>query len=64
MWPEGLNPISALIPQERAENEGQLRPIAILSYIYKVRMAVRKSKVKQRAMKLNDGRFSSPETLV
>eukprot|EP00972_Heterocapsa_arctica_P016828 2484563-Heterocapsa_arctica.AAC.1 len=27
-------------------------------------MAVRKSKVKQWAMKLNDGRFSSPETLV
>eukprot|EP00972_Heterocapsa_arctica_P011007 1612948-Heterocapsa_arctica.AAC.1 len=27
-------------------------------------MAVRKSKVRQRAMKLNDGRFSSPETLV
>eukprot|EP00972_Heterocapsa_arctica_P041065 6052620-Heterocapsa_arctica.AAC.1 len=27
-------------------------------------MAVRKSKVKQWAMKLNHGRFSSPETLV
>eukprot|EP00972_Heterocapsa_arctica_P016161 2382632-Heterocapsa_arctica.AAC.1 len=27
-------------------------------------MAVRKSKVKQGAMKLNDGRFNSPETLV
>eukprot|EP00972_Heterocapsa_arctica_P065299 9641290-Heterocapsa_arctica.AAC.1 len=27
-------------------------------------MAVRKSKVKQRAVILNDGRFSSPETLV
>eukprot|EP00972_Heterocapsa_arctica_P112484 16432030-Heterocapsa_arctica.AAC.1 len=27
-------------------------------------MAVRKSKVKQWAMKLNDGRFISPETLV
>eukprot|EP00972_Heterocapsa_arctica_P042178 6217341-Heterocapsa_arctica.AAC.1 len=27
-------------------------------------MAVRKCKVKQWAMKLNDGRFSSPETLV
>eukprot|EP00972_Heterocapsa_arctica_P063237 9330456-Heterocapsa_arctica.AAC.1 len=27
-------------------------------------MAVRKSKGKQWAMKLNDGRFSSPETLV
>eukprot|EP00972_Heterocapsa_arctica_P009786 1439927-Heterocapsa_arctica.AAC.1 len=27
-------------------------------------MAIRKSKVKQWAVKLNDGRFSSPETLV
>eukprot|EP00972_Heterocapsa_arctica_P042062 6201620-Heterocapsa_arctica.AAC.1 len=27
-------------------------------------MAVRKSKVRQWAIKLNDGRFSSPETLV
>eukprot|EP00972_Heterocapsa_arctica_P050569 7436047-Heterocapsa_arctica.AAC.1 len=27
-------------------------------------MAVRKSKVKQRAMHLNDGKFSSPESLV
>eukprot|EP00972_Heterocapsa_arctica_P068655 10145196-Heterocapsa_arctica.AAC.1 len=27
-------------------------------------MAIRKSKVKQWALKLNDGRFSSPETLV
>eukprot|EP00972_Heterocapsa_arctica_P043505 6423107-Heterocapsa_arctica.AAC.1 len=27
-------------------------------------MAIRKSKVKQWAIKLNDGRFSSPETLV
>eukprot|EP00972_Heterocapsa_arctica_P023129 3404351-Heterocapsa_arctica.AAC.1 len=29
-WPEGLNPIIALIPHYCAENEGQLRPIAIL----------------------------------
>eukprot|EP00972_Heterocapsa_arctica_P096357 14215923-Heterocapsa_arctica.AAC.1 len=27
-------------------------------------MAIRKSKIKQWAMKLNDGRFSSPEALV
>eukprot|EP00972_Heterocapsa_arctica_P019912 2937480-Heterocapsa_arctica.AAC.1 len=27
-------------------------------------MAVRKSKLRQRAMKLNQGRFNSPETLV
>eukprot|EP00972_Heterocapsa_arctica_P078716 11607504-Heterocapsa_arctica.AAC.1 len=63
-WPHGLHPIIALIAKEGAGNEGQLRPIAILPYVYRVWMAVRKSKVKQRAMKLNDGRISSPETLV
>eukprot|EP00972_Heterocapsa_arctica_P027832 4093574-Heterocapsa_arctica.AAC.1 len=64
MWPEGLDPIIALIPKEGAENEEQLRPIAIPPHIPTVWMAVRKSKVKQWAMKLNDGRFSSPKTLV
>jgi hypothetical protein len=59
-----LHPIIALIPKEGAENEGQLRPIAILPYVYRVWMAVRKSKVKQWAIKLNDGRFTSPGTLV
>eukprot|EP00972_Heterocapsa_arctica_P043686 6449403-Heterocapsa_arctica.AAC.1 len=54
--PEGLNPIIALIPKEGAPNEGQLRPIAILPYIYRVWMAIRTSKVKQWALKLNDGR--------
>eukprot|EP00972_Heterocapsa_arctica_P077778 11473787-Heterocapsa_arctica.AAC.1 len=34
-WPEGMNPIIALIPKDEAENEGQLRPIAILPYIYR-----------------------------
>eukprot|EP00972_Heterocapsa_arctica_P049478 7282586-Heterocapsa_arctica.AAC.1 len=32
-WPEGLNPIIALIPKDGAGNEGQLRPIAILPYL-------------------------------
>eukprot|EP00972_Heterocapsa_arctica_P026493 3902113-Heterocapsa_arctica.AAC.1 len=63
-WPQGLNPIIALIPKEGAGNEGQLRPIAVLPYIYRIWMAVRKSKVKQWAIELNDCRFSSPETLV
>eukprot|EP00972_Heterocapsa_arctica_P018715 2768944-Heterocapsa_arctica.AAC.1 len=63
-WPNVLNPIIALIPKEGAESEGQLRPIAILPYIYRVWMAIRKCKIKQWALRLNDGRFSSPETLV
>eukprot|EP00972_Heterocapsa_arctica_P112761 16433587-Heterocapsa_arctica.AAC.1 len=62
-WPAGLHPIIALIAKEGAGNGGQLRPIAILPYIYRARMAVRKSKVRQWAIKPNDGRFTSPETL-
>eukprot|EP00972_Heterocapsa_arctica_P094632 13954074-Heterocapsa_arctica.AAC.1 len=54
-WPHGLHPMIALIAKDGAETEGQLRPIAILPYIYRVWTAVRKSKVKQWAMKLNDG---------
>eukprot|EP00972_Heterocapsa_arctica_P064801 9561965-Heterocapsa_arctica.AAC.1 len=34
-WPDGLNPIIALIPKEGAESEGQLRPISIIPYIYR-----------------------------
>eukprot|EP00972_Heterocapsa_arctica_P034966 5147155-Heterocapsa_arctica.AAC.1 len=63
-WPHGLHPIIALIAKEGAENEGQFRPIAILPYIYKVWMAIRKNKVRQWAIKLNNGRLTSPETLV
>eukprot|EP00972_Heterocapsa_arctica_P020261 2989334-Heterocapsa_arctica.AAC.1 len=48
-WPEGLDPIIALIPKEGADNEGQRRPIYILPYIYRVWMAVR------RKMKSNNG---------
>eukprot|EP00972_Heterocapsa_arctica_P027661 4068466-Heterocapsa_arctica.AAC.1 len=41
-WPHGLHPIIALFAKEGAGNEGQLRPIAILSYVYRVWMAIRK----------------------
>eukprot|EP00972_Heterocapsa_arctica_P094453 13930064-Heterocapsa_arctica.AAC.1 len=48
-----MNPIIALIPKDRAENEGQLRPITILPYIYRIWMAVRKRRVKHWAMQLD-----------
>eukprot|EP00972_Heterocapsa_arctica_P042138 6211357-Heterocapsa_arctica.AAC.1 len=38
-WPHGLHPIIVLIAKEGAENEGQLRPVAILPYVYRVWMA-------------------------
>eukprot|EP00972_Heterocapsa_arctica_P019004 2805323-Heterocapsa_arctica.AAC.1 len=61
-WQHGL--LISLIAKEGAENEGQLRPIAILPYIYKIWMAITKSKVRKTAIKVNNGRFTSPETLV
>eukprot|EP00972_Heterocapsa_arctica_P031023 4564146-Heterocapsa_arctica.AAC.1 len=42
-WPHGLHPIIALIAKEGADNEGQLRPIAMLLHIYRVWIAVRKT---------------------
>ena len=59
----GLIGLSKVIAKEGAENEGQLRPVAVLPCICRVWMAVRKSKIRQWAIKLNDGRFTSPETL-
>eukprot|EP00972_Heterocapsa_arctica_P005278 782171-Heterocapsa_arctica.AAC.1 len=38
--------------------------MAVLPYICRVWMAIRKRRVKQWVTQLNDGRFSSPETLV
>eukprot|EP00972_Heterocapsa_arctica_P073628 10871871-Heterocapsa_arctica.AAC.1 len=38
-WPHGLRPIIALIAKEEADNEGQLIPIAILPYVYRMWMA-------------------------
>ena len=46
-WPSGMGPIVALIPIDGAENEGHLRPIAVLPYKYRVWMAIRKGRVKE-----------------
>ena len=35
-WPSGMGPVVVLIPKDGAEHEGQLRPIAILPYVYRV----------------------------
>eukprot|EP00972_Heterocapsa_arctica_P029504 4345551-Heterocapsa_arctica.AAC.1 len=53
------------MPKEGAESEGQLRPIAILPYIYiGFGWQLGQCKIKQWALRLNGRRFSSPETLV
>lgn len=63
-WPKGMGPVVALIPKDGVESEGQLRPIAILPYVYRVWMAVRKRRVKEWVLNLHGGGFRSPEDLV
>ena len=63
-WPRGMGPIVALIPKDGAESEGQLRPIAILPYVYRVWMAVRKKRVKGWVLNLHGGETRAPEDLV
>eukprot|EP00972_Heterocapsa_arctica_P006095 896897-Heterocapsa_arctica.AAC.1 len=47
---------------------GKRRTAQTYSYLalsmYRVWMAIRECKIKQWALRLNDGRFNSPETLV
>ena len=64
VWPRGMGPIVALIPKDGAESEGQLRPIAILPYVYRVWMAVRKRRVKEWVLNLHGGEIRAPEDLV
>jgi hypothetical protein len=63
-WPRGMGPIVALIPKDGAESEGQLRPIAILPYVYRVWVAVRKKRVKEWVLNLHGGEIRAPEDLV
>lgn len=49
--------IMALIPQAGAETEGQLRPIGLLSYIYRVWIAVRKQDLRQWSLALHGGAY-------
>ena len=44
-WPKNMGgPIIALIPKKRAEHEGQMRRIALLPYVYRIWMSVRKKR--------------------
>ena len=46
----------ALIPKPGAETEAQLRPTGILSYIYRVWMAVRKTHTRQWSLNIHGGK--------
>ena len=52
------------IPKDGAESEGQLRPIDILPYVYRVWVAVRKRRVKEWVLNLHGGGVRAPEDLV
>ena len=46
-WPDSIrHSIIALVPKEGAQHEKGLRPIGILSYVYRLWMALRRATVK------------------
>ena len=56
-WPGALrNSLIALVPKAGAQNEGQLRPIGLLSYLYRVWMVVRKQDLKGWSQTIHQGR--------
>jgi len=55
-------PIIALLDKPSALDEGELRPIAILQYIYRIWMAVRKADTKEWTRNMHDGAFESAES--
>ena len=63
-WPTLMGrPIIALIPKPGAEHEGEMRPIALLPYVYRLWMCVRKRDVEHWALGLHAGKFRSAEAL-
>ena len=62
-WPRNsLRPIVALLDKESAIDEGDLRPIAILPYVYRVWMALRKAHAKVWTRNMHGGAFESAES--
>ena len=56
-WPEAIRTsIIALVPKAGAATEAGLRPIGLLSYIYRVWMAIRKRDLRQWSLQLHGGR--------
>ena len=63
-WPSLMGrPIVALIPKPGAEHEGEMRPIALLPYVYRLWMCIRKRDVERWALGLHGGKFRSAEAL-
>ena len=63
-WPRAMGkPIIALIPKKGAESEGQMRPIALLPYVYRVWMCVRKADIQDWVSGMHGGGFKSAESL-
>ena len=55
-WPPAIRrAVIALIAKQGANTEAQLRPIGILSYIYRIWMAIRKQDTKQWSLRFQGG---------
>ena len=62
-WPKNFpGPIIALLDKPSALDEGELRPIAILPYIYRIWMAVRKADTREWTKNMHGGAFESAES--
>ena len=56
-WPPAIKrSVIALIEKPGATTEGQLRPIGILSYVYRVWMAIRKEHTRGWSLKIHGGK--------
>ena len=55
-WPPSIrSAVVALIEKPGAKSEAQLRPIGILSYIYRIWMAIRKDQARGWSLRLHGG---------
>ena len=55
-WPRSIrNAVVALIEKPGAKNEGQLRPIGILSYLYRIWMAIRREQARPWSLRIHGG---------
>ena len=63
-WPEALrHNIIALVPKPGATHEKQLRPIGLLSYVYRVWMVIRKQHLATWSRTLHGGRHQGAAEL-
>ena len=63
-WPPAIRrSVIALIAKQGAATEAQLRPIGILSYVYRIWMAIRKQDTRQWSLQIHGGKHQGAAAL-